>query len=185
MNMNNAVTTGSQTHPIIIDDDVVAIMQFNDDVIRIQGAHTPQTSLISNPNDFRNRLRAMGKVLSTVVESMNPQTLSLKKVRAGQFGCPPSTPPLSLDIPSGAECAICIMDIQHNIPEKHRTAYLLHYMNIHKAVPKQTAAIGLECGHAFHFKCIDRWLTKTLTCPICRADVNISGLTVLDSIIVL
>jgi len=26
----------------------------------------------------------------------------------------------------------------------------------------------LECGHVFHGKCIDRWKTRSCTCPLCR-----------------
>ena len=26
----------------------------------------------------------------------------------------------------------------------------------------------LSCGHAFHFKCVARWLVNTQSCPICR-----------------
>lgn len=28
-----------------------------------------------------------------------------------------------------------------------------------------------ECGHAFHWKCMNRWMEKNNTCPICRDPV--------------
>ena len=30
----------------------------------------------------------------------------------------------------------------------------------------------LECGHAFHSDCLDMWLVKHATCPICRKMVT-------------
>ncbi|KAJ3679713.1 hypothetical protein LUZ60_017724 [Juncus effusus] len=30
-----------------------------------------------------------------------------------------------------------------------------------------------SCGHAFHVNCVDLWLLKNATCPICRADVTL------------
>ena len=30
----------------------------------------------------------------------------------------------------------------------------------------------LVCGHHFHSPCIDRWLTKATTCPMCRTEVT-------------
>jgi len=33
----------------------------------------------------------------------------------------------------------------------------------------------LGCGHAFHKKCIDKWLKTHLTCPYCRRGINESS----------
>ena len=30
------------------------------------------------------------------------------------------------------------------------------------------AKVTLECGHEFHFKCIDAWFGRKLDCPMCR-----------------
>ncbi|CAN8257669.1 unnamed protein product [Cochlearia groenlandica] len=30
-----------------------------------------------------------------------------------------------------------------------------------------------DCGHVFHRKCVDFWLLKSATCPICRANVRL------------
>ena len=30
----------------------------------------------------------------------------------------------------------------------------------------------LRCGHTFHQKCIDEWLTKQAVCPLCKSDVT-------------
>ncbi|KAH0449675.1 hypothetical protein IEQ34_020367 [Dendrobium chrysotoxum] len=32
-----------------------------------------------------------------------------------------------------------------------------------------------ECGHLFHAKCVDRWLRRRRTCPVCRSLVMING----------
>ncbi|URE35342.1 hypothetical protein MUK42_36774 [Musa troglodytarum] len=28
------------------------------------------------------------------------------------------------------------------------------------------------CSHAFHVDCIDQWLVRATTCPMCRAEVD-------------
>lgn len=33
------------------------------------------------------------------------------------------------------------------------------------------------CGHYFHDRCIRQWLWQTMTCPMCRADINLSSLS--------
>ena len=38
--------------------------------------------------------------------------------------------------------------------------------------PIGAAATALPCCHSFHTACIDRWLTSSNTCPICRADAD-------------
>jgi hypothetical protein len=30
----------------------------------------------------------------------------------------------------------------------------------------------LKCGHEFHLECIDHWLSKKKSCPICRKSLN-------------
>jgi hypothetical protein len=29
----------------------------------------------------------------------------------------------------------------------------------------------LNCKHAFHKKCIDKWFKKNINCPVCRTDI--------------
>nr|XP_009782995.1 PREDICTED: RING-H2 finger protein ATL56-like [Nicotiana sylvestris]XP_009782996.1 PREDICTED: RING-H2 finger protein ATL56-like [Nicotiana sylvestris] len=31
------------------------------------------------------------------------------------------------------------------------------------------------CGHLFHVKCVDSWLTRVLNCPICRSRVRVDS----------
>mmetsp|Transcript_2765 Transcript_2765/g.7578 ORF Transcript_2765/g.7578 Transcript_2765/m.7578 type:complete len:384 (-) Transcript_2765:2350-3501(-) len=33
----------------------------------------------------------------------------------------------------------------------------------------------LSCGHIFHTRCLQSWLRRQLTCPVCRAAVNVSA----------
>lgn len=33
--------------------------------------------------------------------------------------------------------------------------------------------VYLECNHVFHYKCIDSWLNKNLSCPYCRQQCDI------------
>ena len=47
----------------------------------------------------------------------------------------------------GDDCAICLEDFQDG----------------------QRCQVLCECKHTFHSECIDRWLQKKLTCPICRS----------------
>ncbi|UYI27072.1 RING-H2 finger protein ATL66 [Encephalitozoon cuniculi] len=32
---------------------------------------------------------------------------------------------------------------------------------------------SLDCGHAFHKECVDRWLRKNFVCPICRSKMAV------------
>jgi hypothetical protein len=48
------------------------------------------------------------------------------------------------------QCAICLSGTQQS--RNHPRRFL-----------KQ-----LPCGHAFHPRCIDRWLNTRVTCPLCR-----------------
>lgn len=32
--------------------------------------------------------------------------------------------------------------------------------------------IILDCFHRYHKECIDSWLTKNSTCPICKTDIK-------------
>ena len=33
----------------------------------------------------------------------------------------------------------------------------------------------LPCMHLFHIECVDRWLTQSKRCPICRIDIDFRG----------
>jgi hypothetical protein len=37
---------------------------------------------------------------------------------------------------------------------------------------KEVLRIMPKCGHTFHVSCIDMWLRKQSTCPVCRLSVN-------------
>lgn len=49
-----------------------------------------------------------------------------------------------------AQCAICLGEYQE----------------------KEVLRIMPKCGHSFHLSCIDIWLRKQATCPVCRLSVH-------------
>lgn len=50
----------------------------------------------------------------------------------------------SIDAKPDTKCAICYEDLTANVSE-------------------------LKCEHYFHHFCIDKWLRKNSTCPLCRS----------------
>lgn len=40
---------------------------------------------------------------------------------------------------------------------------------------------ALSCGHTYHKKCIDEWLLKSQTCPICRQIQSVEPVIVDES----
>lgn len=61
--------------------------------------------------------------------------------------------PISHDAPKDDVCAFCYVESQES--DDWRT---------------------LRCGHKFHRKCIDPWIIKNNTCPLCRGVVNKVGI---------
>ncbi|KAG8377766.1 hypothetical protein BUALT_Bualt08G0067500 [Buddleja alternifolia] len=72
-----------------------------------------------------------------------------------------------------------------SVEELQEITYLYHRIGSNQS----TCAICLEnlrhadvcrilpaCHHEFHALCIDPWLSKRLTCPVCRAPFRILGL---------
>ncbi|KAL7125837.1 hypothetical protein ABFS83_14G142900 [Erythranthe nasuta] len=49
-----------------------------------------------------------------------------------------------------AQCAICLSEYQE----------------------KEVLRIMPKCGHSFHLSCIDVWLRKQSTCPVCRLSLH-------------
>ncbi|XP_076910036.1 RING-H2 finger protein ATL56-like [Bidens hawaiensis] len=39
----------------------------------------------------------------------------------------------------------------------------------------ETCRVLPVCDHVFHARCVDRWLTKVPSCPICRTRVRLDG----------
>jgi RING-box protein 1 len=61
------------------------------------------------------------------------------------------------NLPSNTDCTIC----RHNLNSKS-----LYKQNIDEDSIVQTG----NCGHSFHHECINPWVIKHKTCPICFAD---------------
>ena len=40
--------------------------------------------------------------------------------------------------------------------------------------PAPDAACVTSCGHCFHYRCIEKWLQRQLTCPVCRNQLDIA-----------
>jgi hypothetical protein len=55
------------------------------------------------------------------------------------------------EVPSDEICAIC----QHHDPLSESTQWR-----------------RMRCEHIFHRPCVDRWLTESVFCPVCRFDVR-------------
>ena len=68
--------------------------------------------------------------------------------------------------PSDCECSVCMGDL---LPTN---------LGMAKSSAAAVALVCLPCGqhgaraHAFHSKCLQRWLLRKAICPICRADVR-------------
>ena len=72
----------------------------------------------------------------------------------------------------------------HQIPGVCTTAKLIHRVDKKKIENHESCVICMEdlhstrkqvgrlaCGHVFHHRCVDRWLRKSATCPVCRTRV--------------
>jgi len=57
--------------------------------------------------------------------------------------------------------------------------YCMICMDKYKA--REYKRIIPKCNHFFHKKCIDKWLKKKATCPVCRCDLLETNGTILDS----
>ena len=61
-------------------------------------------------------------------------------------------------------CTICIEEFEHfNEKTNEKT---------NEKDKKNENIKTLDCGHMFHEKCINDWMTKELTCPTCRAKID-------------
>mmetsp|Transcript_67291 Transcript_67291/g.111419 ORF Transcript_67291/g.111419 Transcript_67291/m.111419 type:complete len:203 (-) Transcript_67291:30-638(-) len=61
----------------------------------------------------------------------------------------PVSTPWSADLSCSAECAICLSDFQEG-----------------------DQVSMLQCRHAFHAECVERWLQSCGRCPVCRSDLS-------------
>ena len=64
------------------------------------------------------------------------------------------------------QCPICLEDMVGTKGVK-----IFKTRASHTSVVVET----VNCGHKFHLCCIQEWLKKTTTCPLCRTPVNYEG----------
>nr|XP_011463983.1 PREDICTED: RING-H2 finger protein ATL20-like [Fragaria vesca subsp. vesca] len=95
---------------------------------------------VDQETNGRVRLQELVAELSTVVTTgLDAQTIeSYQKTQLGES--------LDLPDPNDKTCSICLGEYQ----------------------PKETVRTIPECNHYFHVGCIDEWLRKNPTCPLCR-----------------
>lgn len=119
-----------------------------------------------NTNDFLHLARQLIQIVlrrqstSPLPESQDSADLEtvLNEFFSRVFGASTSTTPAGLsperialipeitDEPASFDCSIC-RDV---------------------AVPKDEKCVQLPCKHCFHFECIQPWLSRVASCPICR-----------------
>lgn len=97
----------------------------------------------------RNLLRAAGDVRREGMSLLNARRL---RVFVRTSLAPPTVEHLRHD----ALCAVCHEDIPERDAERE-------------------TARRLACGHAFHINCLLSWWLRSITCPTCRADIDINA----------
>ncbi len=71
-------------------------------------------------------------------------------------------------------CKVCT---RINKDEEVENLFLFSYKEQELDCPicleQKTNIVLLPCNHAFHDRCILKWFTRNLTCPVCREEVGI------------
>nr|XP_011465641.1 PREDICTED: putative RING-H2 finger protein ATL21B [Fragaria vesca subsp. vesca] len=101
------------------------------------------------PERNRGRLHEITTELSGTVFNRHPQVLFIPGLDSLTIASYPKTQlgeSLELPNPNDKTCPICLGEYQ----------------------PKETLRTIPECNHYFHSNCIDEWLGKNPTCPLCR-----------------
>ncbi|XP_024377330.1 uncharacterized protein [Physcomitrium patens] len=93
---------------------------------------------------FRNRLTSV-QVAATPNEVNSGLQIGIKQDVIKTFPTV-MTKELKIDIKDGLQCPICLVEYEE--------AEVLRKLPL--------------CGHVFHIRCVDSWLEKQVTCPVCR-----------------
>ena len=95
---------------------------------------------------------------------LNNQIISREKLEQKTTKVNPSLEPFTCTTKSVEEddCSICL--------EKFLKADLIP---ITSEIEPDQAVKWSKCGHTFHHKCIERWVMKNTSCPMCRTELHV------------
>lgn len=122
--------------------------------------HWPNSTIRLFERDNLNQLRSEMLTLERMFQTLIEQQMTVAAANTSS-GCPPASPRAIENLPTivvsdhdfydgcNKECSICFLEF-----------------NINDKVPR------LPCGHFFHGECINEWLQKKCTCPICRWELE-------------
>ena len=72
------------------------------------------------------------------------------------------------DVPHDISCSICLEIINHGINHDINN----HDINNDIRDNGENDIIELPCKHYFHKHCINEWLTRTTSCPVCKKEID-------------
>lgn len=70
---------------------------------------------------------------------------------------------------------MCVSKEKRIVPHRIHEPHPLHFrcaICLGDYQEKEVLRIMPKCGHSFHLSCIDIWLRKQSTCPVCRLSVH-------------
>lgn len=131
---------------------------------RLGGANTGSFSLAVDPydegdnlNQLRSEMMTLERMFQTLLESQR----SGSSLESNRTGYPPASTRTIKNLPTivvskrdledgcNKECSVCFLEF-----------------NVNDKVSR------LQCGHFFHPECVNEWLQKKCTCPICRWELE-------------
>lgn len=101
--------------------------------------------------------------------TLDPPTADLQPESSSAAIAPPGSTAGGLDDSKINSCTelVVISDSRINIGPDCNTCSIC----LENYVPQDTVRSIAKCEHSFHAKCIELWLRKNRTCPVCRTDL--------------